>query len=118
VLVEPSTDCKFLKTLDAAEHRVFDDGSYPLLVAVGFGMRGVDYRAPGTGIALFISTSFSHERDAIQGVNRVGRFGEHCVRYLVDGVALIDEKSSSTHCARVFTQIAANSNTVKAKTEL
>jgi hypothetical protein len=46
VLVEPSTDCQFLKTLDAVEYRTVDDGSYPLLVAVGFGMRGVDYRAP------------------------------------------------------------------------
>jgi hypothetical protein len=35
---------------------------------------------------------------------------------LVEGVALIDEKFSSAHCARVFAHIAANANqTVKAK---
>jgi hypothetical protein len=35
---------------------------------------------------------------------------------LVEGVALIDEKLSSAHCARVFAYIAANANQiVKAK---
>jgi hypothetical protein len=35
---------------------------------------------------------------------------------LIEGVALIDEKFSSAHCARVFAYIAANANqTVKAK---
>jgi hypothetical protein len=74
-LVEPLTDFTFLKTLDAAKYRA-GDGSYPLLVSVDFGMRGVDFRTLETGIALFICTSFTHERDAIQGANRVGRFGE------------------------------------------
>jgi hypothetical protein len=43
-LVEPFTDFTFLKTLDAAKNRA-SDGSYPLLVSVDFGMRGVDFRA-------------------------------------------------------------------------
>ena len=112
--MESLTDYNFLKTLDDIKYRA-EDGSYPLLVSVNFGMRGLDFRTLETGIALFICTSFEHQRDAIQGLNRVGRFGEQCTRYLVDGVALIDEKRSSAHCAKVFNQIAASAEKVKAK---
>ena len=37
------------------------------------------------------------------------------MRYLVDGIALIDEKRSSAHCAKVLSQIAASAEQVKAK---
>jgi hypothetical protein len=39
---------------------------YPLIViTTPFGTRGVDYRAPNTGIALVIDDSFPHERAAV-----------------------------------------------------
>jgi hypothetical protein len=39
-------------------------------------MRGFDYRAKTTGIALVLAKSFRYEREAIQGLNRVGRNGD------------------------------------------
>ena len=53
-------------------------------------MRGVDYRAPGTGITLVVAKSFSNVRDADQGLKRVGRFKDACHRVLVEGVSLVD----------------------------
>ena len=49
-------------------------------------MRGTDFRAPSTGIALVMSRGLESERDVQQALGRVGRFGEKCVRYSVDNV--------------------------------
>jgi hypothetical protein len=49
-------------------------------------MRGFDYRG---NITLVIADSFDNERDAIQGLNRVGRFGDECKRITFDYIPLI-----------------------------
>jgi hypothetical protein len=45
-----------------------------------FGMRGLDYRSAAVPMHLIIAKSFDTERGALQGLNRVGRFGDRCVR--------------------------------------
>lgn len=60
-------------------------------------MRGFDYRAPQLGVTLVIAKSFAHEREAVQGLNRVGRFGEPCRRVRLSHVPLIDERASFNH---------------------
>jgi hypothetical protein len=50
---------------------------YQLVIATDpFAMRGFDYRAKTTGLALVLAKSFRYEREAIQGLNRVGRNGD------------------------------------------
>jgi hypothetical protein len=66
---------------------------YKLIIATDpFAMRGFDYRAKTTGITLVIAKSFAHEREAIQGLNRVGRFGDQCKRIMLAAVPLIDDQ--------------------------
>jgi hypothetical protein len=56
---------------------------YQLVIATdSFAMRGFDYRAKTIGIALVLAKSFRYEREAIQGLNRVGRNGDECKRIL------------------------------------
>jgi hypothetical protein len=56
---------------------------YQLVIATDpFAMRGFDYRAKTIGIALILAKSFRYEREAIQGLNRVGRNGDECKRIL------------------------------------
>jgi hypothetical protein len=60
---------------------------YQILVCVGvFGMRGIDYRSPGATLTLVIAKSFPNMREAIQGFNRVGRFGDVGKRVIFKGV--------------------------------
>lgn len=52
-------------------------------------MRGIDYRCGGSSsITEIIAAPFSNYRE---GLNRVGRFGDKCCRYLVAGVHLVDK---------------------------
>jgi hypothetical protein len=70
-----------------------------LLISLDFGMRGVDYRAPLTGITLIVALPFRHEREATQALARVGRYKEPCARYLLDGIELIDELQCAAYIA-------------------
>jgi hypothetical protein len=74
-----------------------------LLVSLDFGMRGVDYRAPLTGITLIVALPFRHEREATQALARVGRYKEPCARYLLDGVDLIDKLQCAAYIAGLLT---------------
>jgi hypothetical protein len=66
---------------------------YQLVVATeAFAMRGFDYRAESVGITLVIVKSFINEREAIQGLNRVGRFGDQCKRIMFEQVDLVDRE--------------------------
>ena len=52
-------------------------GCYPLWVTSDPEvMRGYDFRSQKVGMILCIAKSFASMRDAIQGMGRVGRFGE------------------------------------------
>jgi hypothetical protein len=79
---------EYLRTLD---NRAVPDGPHALIVAPdSFGMRGFDYRAKTKGITLIIAAPFSNQRQALQGLNRVGRFGDPCKRYIAKDTLLID----------------------------
>jgi hypothetical protein len=65
--------------------------SYQLVIATDpFAMRGFDYRAKAIGIALVLAKSFRYEREAIQGLNRVGRNGDECKRILFKQIPVVD----------------------------
>jgi hypothetical protein len=50
---------------------------YKLIIATDpFAIRGFDYRVKDIGITLVLAKSFAFDREAIQGLNRVGRFGD------------------------------------------
>jgi hypothetical protein len=71
---------------------------YQLVVATEqFAMRGFDYRAEQQGITLIVAKAFANEREVVQGLNRVGRFGDHCKRILLQGVDLIDKEQAFSY---------------------
>ena len=55
-----------------------------------FGMRGFDYRAQTKGITLVLAAPFANQREAMQGLNRVGRFGDPCKRVILRNTSLVD----------------------------
>jgi hypothetical protein len=65
-------------------------------------MRGIDYRASKYGITQIIATSFNNKREALQGQERVGRFGDPCLRVSIEGVPLIDKERESLYHASLF----------------
>ena len=76
----------------AALEKLKDElGNYPVVIVHSEEMmRGVDYRSDSKGMLLVIQKSFKTSRDALQGLARVGRFGDECRRYLVGGVELFN----------------------------
>jgi hypothetical protein len=46
--------------------------------------------------------SFENKREAIQGFNRVGRFGDNCTRIKFNGVEIIDKEMSLAYTAKLF----------------
>jgi hypothetical protein len=97
-------DSSFLKELDKA----IKDGLYPLVVTGSiFGMRGIDYRSRNVAMHLIIARSFDTERDALQGLNRVGRFGDSCTRTMFANVELIDKRASLINRGKIQKFLAA-----------
>lgn len=47
-------------------------------------------RASTKGLTLIITKPFSSQRDAEQGLARVGRYGDACERLQLEGVELVD----------------------------
>jgi hypothetical protein len=81
-----------LRELDSGSSEA-NDFRYKLIIATDpFAMRGFDYRAKTVGITLVVAKSFAHEREAIQGLNRVGRFGDQCKRIVLASVPLVDDQ--------------------------
>lgn len=100
ISVEPGQeiDTDFFRSLDKAN----EEGLYPLIVTCStFGMRGIDYRSVSVPINLIISKSFDTERDALQGLNRVGRFGDSCTRTLFVDVPLTDLRASTMNKGKI-----------------
>ena len=54
-------------------------------------MRGIDLRAPVKGVTLVMNKGFSCQRNADQGLMRVGRYGDPFIRILCEGVQLDDK---------------------------
>ena len=65
-------------------------------------LRGIDYRAPGTGIALIVAASFSTNRALAQALGRVGRFGESCERVQLAGLTVVSEWSDNLAFNKLF----------------
>ena len=57
-------------------------------------MRGVDYNCKPNGLKLLIATDFSSDRSLMQGLGRVGRYGEMCRRYVVPTLTLVNQTKS------------------------
>ena len=54
-------------------------------------VRGTDFRAPLTGMAEVIDEGLESDREAIQALSRVGRYGERCERLITSRTTLVDE---------------------------
>lgn len=90
ICVDGFKDFQRLKKLNIKENGEL----YDLLVAKQeVTMRGTDFRCTNVGITLIVMKSFSSFRAAQQGLNRVGRFGDKCCRYIIDGVQLVNDIS-------------------------
>jgi len=70
-------------------------------------MRGLDYRSVKVKMALFVAKSFENKREAFQGFNRVGRFGDTCCRIGFDDVPVIDQKAATSHKLKLFKFVAS-----------
>jgi hypothetical protein len=69
------------ETADPSMLRQLDKTPYKLLIATdSFAMRGIDYRSKSNIMFLVIAKQFPCIREALQGVARVGRFGDPCRR--------------------------------------
>ena len=69
------------------------ENKYPLLiVTLPELMRAIDYRSQNLGIALVLCKSFRNEREAQQGLGRVGRNGDPYQRVQLKDVPMIDEE--------------------------
>ena len=69
---------------------------YPVkLIRRKYGIRGLDYRAPGNplGICLIILSSCRSERQFLQLLKRVGRYDEDCHRILNSKIDKVDRKA-------------------------
>ena len=54
-------------------------------------MRGVDYRCEPEGLKLLIARDFSSKRSLLQGMGRVGRYGQPCKRFILPNLEAVDQ---------------------------
>ena len=73
-------------------------------------MRGIDYRSYSGSITFIVAASFDNYREAMQALQRVGRYGDKYIRLRVEGVPLIDSDLEHAYNGR----LAAFINPVKA----
>jgi hypothetical protein len=59
-----------------------------------FAMRGLDYRSKLVPMALILAKSFENPREAMQGSNRVGRFGDSCTRTSFSDIPIINDEAA------------------------
>jgi len=65
-------------------------------------MRAIDYRAPETGVSLVVAKSFSHTRQSLQGLGRVGRNGDICNRVRLSNIELVDKENEILYQAKLM----------------
>ena len=98
--------------LDKTDHM----GRHELILATSEEeMRGVDLRAPTKGVKLVIAKSFSCQRNADQGLMRVGRYGDPCERLICSYVDLVDDEQAGALNKRLFAFAKAHQPKVKPK---
>jgi hypothetical protein len=59
-----------------------------------FAMRGLDYRSKSVPMALILAKSFENQREAMQGYNRAGRFGDSCTRTCFSDIPIINAEAA------------------------
>ena len=69
-------------------------------------MRGLDYRSESTTLYLVIAQSFDCTREALQGMARVGRFGDPCKRIKFSDVELVDKKQQLMYNAKLLKYVS------------
>lgn len=70
-------------------------------------MRGIDYRSERVPMSLVVAQSFSCTREALQGVARVGRFGDPCRKtQFSDCTELIDKRQQLQYNSKLFRFVA------------
>ena len=68
-------------------------------------MRAIDYRAPKCSINLLIMKQFGNLRAVVQGLGRVGRYGEACQRFKLKGLGdLVNRALQAKLANKVATQ--------------
>jgi len=73
IIIDENVDSRTLQQLDRPP--------YKLMISLSsFGMRGLDYRSKSNVLYLVVAQQFSCIREALQGVARVGRFGDPCYK--------------------------------------
>ena len=82
--------------------KIYDEKFLLLVATKEEFMRSLDFRAAKVGMALVICKSFKHYRIAQQGLGRVGRYNDVCIRMLVEGVNLIDEDQRIAYVAKLM----------------
>ena len=96
-LLDPEHPVDFA-ALRALDERVEGKDYYRVVLTTSpVAMRGFDFRAPSNGINLLICVSSQHERQYLQALFRVGRHGDKCARYLVQGVECIDPEKKADY---------------------
>jgi hypothetical protein len=65
-------------------------------------MRGVDYRVKNASLTLLVAKSFSNPSEMMQGLCRVGRFGDICERFVLNNVQLYDKETAIAHARSLF----------------
>lgn len=90
LIVTDDSETKDLEELD----KILDNGKYRVLAAVEeIVMRGFDYRSRDCQMSLVVARSFSNDREAIQGLGRVGRWGDQCKRIRFSDVPFVDQEA-------------------------
>ena len=95
--------------------RELDKIPYKLLFSVDeFGMRGIDYRSRTNVLHLVVAQQFSCTREALQGVARVGRFGDSCKKIkFSDCRNLVDKRLEAKYHAELLEFVAELKKRVK-----
>jgi len=76
-------------------------------------MRGIDYRSKTNPMFLVVARQFPCVREALQGVTRVGRFGDPCQKIkFADCQELVNRRSQAEHNARLLSFIEEVKNRV------
>lgn len=110
--IKTRRDFRVLTQLDITDHM----GRHELILATTEEeMRGVNLRAPMKGVKLVIAKPFSCQRNADQGLMRVGRYGDPCERLICSYVDLVDDELAGALNKRLFAFAKAHQPKVKPK---
>ena len=99
VINQDNVDCKMLRQLDQAPYKI-------LFNVNQFGMRGIDYRSQRNTLYLVIAQGFDCTREALQGMARVGRFGDQCKRIKFSDVELVDKRQQLMYNAKLMQYVS------------